>query len=279
MPAATLHSIVLNLTPAATATIPKTLGHQIYAPLLAAIRAADPPLAHALHTNRAGIRPFTISPVRGVRTVHDGTVVLQPDAHCWLRLTLLEPALYARFMERFLPAEARPAVRLGRAELRIRDILTVPAVHPGLGCTTWAALAEGASTAAEITLEFKSPTAFSFGDQYAGKRVVLLPGTELVFDSLARTWNEYAPERLRIDRRAVCACAAEHVVARQFGRLETHLLRLYGSLQVGFVGKVTYTLADSGADMRRQFNMLADFAFYAGVGMKPAMGMGQCCRK
>ena len=158
-------------------------------------------------------------------------------------------------------------------------IRTTPDDHPCADSTTWSDLAARASAAPEIVLHFASPTAFSFGDRYAGKRVVLLPGTELVFDSLARTWNEYAPEDLRIDRQAISAFATDHVVGRQFGRLETHMLRSRRSLQVGFLGDVTFTVSGGDTDARRRLNMLSDFALYSGVGMKTTMGMGQCCRQ
>jgi CRISPR-associated endoribonuclease Cas6 len=49
-------------------------------------------------------------------------------------------------------------------------------------------------------------------------------------------------------------------------------------MQVGFVGRVTYGLMAENEAARCQLNTLADFAFYAGVGMKTAMGMGQCRR-
>ena len=278
MSAPTLYSVVLNLTPVAAATVEKAAGQQMHAPFLAAVRTADPELAHAFRAARRGIRPFTLSPLRGV-AAHDGALMLRPGQDCWMRLTLLESALYAQLADRFGSGAPRPAVRLDHAELRVHELLTVPGAHPGAGHVTWRELAERASTATEITLRFKSPTAFSFGDRHAGKRIVLLPDTALVFDSLARAWNEYAPEHLRVDRRALRTFAAEHIVGRQFGQLDTHLLYPNRAYQVGFVGEVRFTLVDASEDERRRCNMLADFAFYAGVGMKTAMGMGQCCRK
>ena len=67
-------------------------------------------------------------------------------------------------------------------------------------------------------------------------------------------------------------------VVRAF-RQEAHLvLRFRRAPQVGFVGQVTYGLMAESEAARCQLNALADFAFYAGVGMKTAMGMGQCRR-
>ena len=54
--------------------------------------------------------------------------------------------------------------------------------------------------------------------------------------------------------------------------------RFRRSPQVGFVGQATYGLMAENEAARCQLNALADFAFYAGVGMKTALGMGQCRR-
>jgi CRISPR-associated endoribonuclease Cas6 len=51
-------------------------------------------------------------------------------------------------------------------------------------------------------------------------------------------------------------------------RFSTHRLR-------GFVGECTYTANANDERARRVLHLLADFAFFAGVGMKRTMGMGQ----
>jgi CRISPR-associated endoribonuclease Cas6 len=56
------------------------------------------------------------------------------------------------------------------------------------------------------------------------------------------------------------------------------MLRFRRSPQVGFVGQVTYGLMAENEAARCQLNALADFAFYAGVGIKTTMGMGQTRR-
>ena len=56
------------------------------------------------------------------------------------------------------------------------------------------------------------------------------------------------------------------------------MLRFRRSPQVGFVGQVTCGLMAENEAARCQLNALADFAFYAGVGMKTAMGMGMVRR-
>jgi len=273
-----LYSIVLKLVPTRETTVRATMGHQAHAAFLRTVRQADPALAEVLHMPNLPMRPFTVSPLLGVGRAHDGKVRLSPERDYFLRFTVLYPPIFERFMNRFLRGEGRPTIRLGRARLLIKEILTTPGSHPWAGYTSWARLAAEAQPDTEIALEFTSPTAFGFGQKEWGKKVVVLPEPGLVFDSLARSWNGLAPPALYMDRDALKAYVGEHVVVKRLHGLETQMLRFSRSPQVGFVGQVTYGLMADNDAARRQLNMLADFAFYAGVGMKRTMGMGQTRR-
>jgi CRISPR-associated endoribonuclease Cas6 len=275
---ALLYSIVLKLTPTCEATVRATMGHQAHAAFLHTLQEADPELATALHASNETIRPFTVSPLRGIpRARNKGQVRLSPGRDYWLRFTVLYPPIFERFMARFLGGEGRPTIRLGRAELLIKEILTTPGSHPWAGYTSWAQLAE-ARPAPEITLAFTTPTAFGFGQKTWGKKVMVLPLPETVFGNLARSWNHLAPPPLQLDRDALMTYVEEHVVVKRLRGLKTQMLRFRRSMQIGFVGQVTYGLMAEDEAAHRQLNALADFAFYTGVGMKTAMGMGQTRR-
>lgn len=290
-----LYSIVIKLTPTRETTVRATMGHQAHAAFLRTVREADPALAEVLHLPHMPVaRPFTVSPLLGVDRARDGQVPLSPERDYFLRFTVLYPPIFERFMARFLrPAlpvqadrpgsttggnEGPPVIRLGRALLLIKEILTTPGSHPWAGYTSWARLAAEARPEAEITLNFSSPTAFGFGQKAWGKKVVVLPEPDLVFGSLARTWNSLAPLPVQVDQTALMPYLEESVVVKRLRGLETQMLRFSRSPQVGFVGQVTYGLMAGDETARGQLNALADFAFYAGVGMKTTMGMGQCRR-
>jgi len=276
---ALLYSIVLKLTPTREVTIGATMGHQAHAAFLHTLQEADPELATALHASNEAIRPFTVSPLRGIpRARHKGQVRLSPGRDYWLRFTVLYPPIFERFMSRFLGGEGRPTIRLGQAELLIKEILTTPGSHPWAGYTSWAQLAAEARPEPEITLAFTTPTAFGFGQKAWGKKVMVLPEPETVFDNLVRSWNHLALPSLQMDRDTLIIYVEEHVVVKRLRGLKTQMLRFRHSPQVGFVGQVTYGLMAEDEAAHCQLNTLADFAFYTGVGMKTAMGMGQCRR-
>lgn len=273
-----LYSIVLTLVPTREATVRATMGHQAHAAFLRTVRDSDPALAEVLHLPDMPRRPFTVSPLLGTPPARNGRIHLSPEETYWLRFTVLYPPIFARFMARFLKGQGRPVIRLGRALLLIKEILTAPDSHPWSGYSSWSRLAADAQPEPEITLEFTSPTAFSFGQQEWGKHVMVLPLPRTVFGSLARSWNDLAPPPLQVDRKALRVYADEHVVIKQMEDISTRMLKFRHSPQVGFVGRVTYGLMADNEAARCQLNALADFAFYAGVGMKTTMGMGQTRR-
>ncbi|MGB9777471.1 MAG: CRISPR-associated endoribonuclease Cas6 [Anaerolineae bacterium] len=271
-----LYSLVLILIPTQVATVGATVGHQAHAAFLKVIREVDPALAEMLHQPNAPVRPFTVSPLLGVGPARQGRVYLSPEETYGLRFTILQPAIFERFMARFLESEDRPLLCLDRASLVLREILVTPGSHPWAGYTSWAQLAAEARPEKEITLEFTSPTAFGFGQKAWGKKVVVLPDPVLVFESLLRSWNLLAPPPLRVDKESLMAYLQEDVVIKRIERLETRIQEFKHAPQVGFVGQVTYGLMAENDYAQRVLNALARLAFYCGVGMKTAMGMGQC---
>ncbi len=274
----TLYSVVLTLTPAHEARVRATMGAQAHAAFLHTVREADPALAEVLHAPDLPMRPFTVSPLHGVGRARDGMAHLSPGRDYWLRFTILYPPIFERFMARFLHSDGRPAIRLGRARLLIREILATPESHPWAGYTTWGHLAAQAQPTDTIVLEFVSPTAFSFGTKPWGRKVIVLPEPDLVFGSLVKTWNALAPAPLQIVWKSLKEYVEEHVVIKRLEGLETKMHQFRKAPQVGFIGRVTYGLMADDDFARAQLNALADFAFYAGVGMKRAMGMGQARR-
>ncbi len=66
--------------------------------------------------------------------------------------------------------------------------------------------------------------------------------------------------------------------------LHPHTVRFVNHPQRGFVGTCTYGLRppieaepeEAEFALQQQILLLTRFAFYTGVGYKPAMGMGQC---
>ncbi len=205
-----------------------------------------------------------------------------------------------------------PTLRLGSVYFDVAELVAMdPPADAGrrqpvswAGYATYEGLAAHAcvldlssTQARTVGLEFHSPTAFSDGQQPWGKRMHLFPDPDRVFDRLARVWNVWAPAELALDVPAVREYARDWVAVSTHA-LETRTLHFDRHAQVGFVGRCTYELMDlpRAADRRpasgqaetvlahtvgaaltpaRALHLLAAFAFYAGIGQKTTMGMGQ----
>jgi CRISPR-associated endoribonuclease Cas6 len=270
-----LTSTVVKLRARNSGRLPLAMGEYGHAAFLAMIQAVAPDLAQALHD--AGERqPFTVSPLQGQMRRRGQEWRVRTGADCWIRFTIFDPALYTVFSCYF--AEARTfdlKLDLGTVTFAVEEVSTSQGKWSGY--TTFAQLLAEANGAPVIPLRFHSLTAFSLGDLNGiGPRTAMFPEPELVFDSLLTKWNTFAkeqikPEPLRELLKANC------ILVKRY-RLESRMWQFRRHPQPGFVGYCVYEAKGANSAQRRQLNTLADFAFYAGVGYKTTMGMGQCQR-
>ncbi|MEA5573556.1 CRISPR system precrRNA processing endoribonuclease RAMP protein Cas6 [Calothrix sp. UHCC 0171] len=112
-----------------------------------------------------------------------------------------------------------------------------------------------------IDLRFLTPTSFK-----QAKNVQPFPLPELVFNGLLRRWNLFAPEALKFPKIEWNGMVSAY-------DLKTYAMKMEGGAEIGAEGLVKYKFADS--EQARIATTLAQFASYAGVGRKTAMGMGQ----
>lgn len=262
-----VYAMVLRLQPERNQPPLVVNGHSVHGMFLELVRQVDPELSNALH-QPALSKHFTVAalPPYGVRLPLE------------VRVTLLRSDLFAPFARALLEQTVRPALRLGRTSLLLTEVLATAGSHALAGFGSFAELAAGVQPARNVRLRFVTPTFTTQGRLGQGnkQRLNLLPLPEAMFGSLVRRWNDLAPEGLGVDREAVVAMCGD-VLVKQY-RMETEAHRLRMNVQIGFVGHCTYELPDS-ADVRRTLALLADAAFYLGVGAKTTQGMGVCRRE
>ncbi len=335
-----LHALMLKLRPMEPGNILPYAGQLAHAALLRWFAEVDSSVADYLHEPNAR-RPFTCSSL-WLPNVHEVTAAQSTNQRLsislnqvyWLRFTMLTDKLFRIFTKRFLQTSTPtigetngglnlPKLRLGRIHFDVMEvIMTSPESdkqkHSGVnwsGYATYNSLVEHASTLDlersatwSVGLEFRSPTAFSDGQTAWGKQIHLFPDPERVFDSLARTWNIWAPSDFILDVNALQTYVHNWVAISQYV-LQTHLFHFDYSAQEGFTGKCLYSMKERestrsahgsiiedistptrrlqqnfslipttvGAGLKpvQALHLLSNFAFYAGVGYKTAMGMGQ----
>lgn len=264
-----LYALVLRLRPVPGQPAPRPQGQGAQALFLDLVRQADPALSEELHADKQ-TKPFTVALLpqqpQG-RRASEGAIELRTT---FMRADLFSPVSHALLGQRVTP------LRLGTTALELADVFGTPTYHPWAGFDTFRDLAGRAVPTAAVTMHFATPTAFGQGTRPDGKaRLGLLPTPDIVFRSLMKRWNELAPADLHVDETVVDAASRETLVSQY--HLESTTLNLGKGPQKGFVGRCTYELPPD-RDHARILATLADAAFYLGLGIKTARGMGLCRR-
>ncbi len=266
-----LTSLVLTLEAKQPLSLPPFLGRASHGALLRFVAEEDRGLAERLHAPDER-RPFTCSTLWGGRR-RGQSLVLEPGESAFLRYTGLSEEM-SRQLERM--AERPPHhIEIEGNPLAVRQATLDPADHPWAGRTSYEELASrrllpGGPLASRVELEFASPTAFR-----SGGRTLPVPLPDLVFSSLVEKWNSFAPVTVSEEvRRFAAECLA---ISRY--RLSTQAVAGKGeSVQIGFVGRCRYAVLNRDRYWLSLIHLLADYAFYAGVGYQTTVGMGQARR-
>jgi CRISPR-associated endoribonuclease Cas6 len=268
-----LVSLMLALRPAQPVTVPAHLGRAAHALLLRWLNEADPALAQRWH-DADGPKPFTCSSLVGMGGMQtNGQRALKPDQTYWLRLTSLDAAVSARLLA--VRDDPPPTVELDGVTLQVTGATTDPAAHLWAGVSTYEQLAAPYLLARQpgprrLTLSFVSPTTFRQREIN-----MPLPLPDLVFGGLAERWNAFSPVAISPEVRRY---AAECVGLSQFELRSRSVPLKEGALQVGVTGRARYVAVTYDRYWASLLGLLADFAFFAGVGRLTTVGLGQCRR-
>lgn len=248
-----LHSLVLELGAAKAGKPPATLGRSLYARVLGWLHLANPEIAEEVHASK--IPPLSVSGLLGNRR-RDGT---QAGDYFAFRIGLLEDRLLQPLLLGLQEWGEEPIV-LAKFPFAIRRLYALPDSHSLVRKTDFSSLAQ-LPARSDIKLRFSSPTSFK-----QGQNIQTFPLPELVFGSLLRRWNAFAPEELKFPRVEWQGLVSAY-------ELKTHALRLEAGAEIGAQGWARYRFAD--AEQAKIATAIAALAFFAGVGRKTTMGMGQ----
>lgn len=261
-------ALLLLLRPLAEATVNTSLGRFAHAAILRRIAAADSALAARLHDEN-GVKPLTISNVLGLNG-RGAFVTVSPASEYGLRITLLSSELEA-LTAGWTPEGIGPLVIEGM-EWQVTRIIGAADEHPWTGQASYEELAAPAllrdgSGPNRWTLEFVSPVTF----RQRGMNQPL-PTPDLVFGSLLDKWNAVAPLALPEEVRRF---AGECLAISRFDLHSAAEPTKNGAIQIGALGRCTYTAANRDRYWLACIETLAHFALYSGVGAGTTRGFGR----
>jgi CRISPR-associated endoribonuclease Cas6 len=298
-----LCAALLKVRARAAGLLPAFWGMLVHGAWLRWVQTVAPDLSARLHMENQE-RPFTCSALwlsdrqAQLRLQEAGQrLAVQQGQICWLRLTMLDGALFGTFARAALAVAedeaqraALPPIELNGIPFDLLEMLVDD--HAGAseiswsGWTSYAKLLEQSQrrpvrSLERLALEFDSPTAFTGEHQPWGRETIVWPEPQRVFGGLARRWQRFAPDGLAraIESEALARYLADRVRVVEYD-LKTQQMHLRQARLLGFVGHAIFLLPpdDAGNHLRRQVHLLADYAFYAGVGHKTAQGLGRTRR-
>ena len=304
---ARLYALQLHLRPLQPGTLMPFSGELVHGAFLKWLSHAAPDVATWLHEGQKR-RLFTCSGLHFERSgpgllkaerenIH---LPLDPQKTYTIRLTLLLATLFPLFHEALTQfdvsrsgAGTSPFLQLGKQFFLLEEVtLTNDDPTGWTGFTSLTNLVEEArqtrlGNAATLTLEFHALTAFNRGNSKIGygSHHVMLPLPQMVFLNLARRWEDSAPPELVgiVQKERLEQYLQEDGVIIVNYNLTAHHVHFTTHAQRGFVGTCTYQLRghreqtspEAPLTLQQQIYLLAQLAFYSGVGYKTAMGLGQ----
>ncbi len=266
--------------------IPLAHGEAMHAEFLRRVANLDPAVATHLHGEADGRpRPYTLSGLQVEQpVVRDGRVSLRTGDRAWFRLTAMGE-LPCQALLAMSESTDRWLIR-GRgfeSEAHVRRWCAHAEEHPWAGMVSTKELQESAWAAAESEpkgslLVFHSATAFEESDKGWASGMPL-PVPRLVFGSLRRralectSFGEPANAAELIER---------HIALGRFGPLLSQILffEKHRFQRSGFTGECEFRFdRELPEPIRVWFHLLANLAFYSGVGRETSWGMGQIRRE
>ena len=267
-----LLSLVVTVRPVEAATLPGHLGRAVYALLMRWLDESDPALARHWH-DADGHKPFACSTLVGARRDGQNRRAVSPEKPYWFRLTSLDAAVSAVLRERL----TRPpdVAELDGVAFRVETVTADPEVHPWAGTASYEDLAAPYLLARQqaprrVRLSFVSPTTF----RQNGINMPL-PLPDLVFGGLADRWNAFSPVAISPEMRQFCESA---VALNRYHFRSRAVPGKAGGLSIGAVGEARYVVVRFDRYWAGLLGLLADYAFFAGVGRATTTGMGQARR-
>jgi CRISPR-associated endoribonuclease Cas6 len=281
-----LLSMVVHVSPTERTHIKGHMGKAIQQMMKSTILGTE--LATELDT-RGDIQPYTVSSLfySGSERPLKGDVA--PFDVAWFRVTGIGSTAFGdrvvEVIERWR-ADPPQQIEIDRLAWGVRSTCTQPNEHPWANAITFADLQNRyrqRTHVERLSFHFLSPTTF-----HSESLHVPLPIPALLYRKLIDGWGKLTP--IELDEHL--ALFAQQFLQIERCSLDTHSVLLKNEPFVGFIGEVQYSLQRfndglkkrqpdvyAAIEMKRDIlgqwlALLAEFAFYCGVGAKCASGMG-----
>jgi len=267
-----LASIDVRVFADAEVSLPHPNAYLLYSLVLDLIHESNPALAETVHAP-AKYKPVTVSTLYGCGKRSGETIHIPKLKEARFRISTIGKDLYeAVSTPLFQRLTSKGYLRIGNTDFHVLDVFVEPDEDGRRGSrgivTNFPELLQIGATSATVKLRFHSPTSF----RQRGRNLPV-PLPKQVFDGLQRRWEHFSPIALPC---SITEEVYDDLVVSQLS-LRSRIWKTPKTTSIGSVGYCTYTLlGNHGPEICRSLHTLAAFAFFAGIGHRTTMGMGQC---
>jgi CRISPR-associated endoribonuclease Cas6 len=266
-----LVSIIIKLSNPQPVSMASDQGRALAAQFLDWVRVVDADWSEALHQPGNQSRPYTVSNLCCLPKAKHGRVFLQKGSQTWFRITSVSPELSLFLIKALLPVLPEEFV-LSNSKFNILQVNWEPKDHPWAGWSNYQDLVNhqiNGKPTTKIGYQFASATSFH-------RHGIHFPYAtpEMAISSWLRAWNSYAPVTFSDS----LVKTIEKSIAVSAYRMQSVPVRYGRATLIGGVGDCTFTILNKDPYWHHVVNVLSDFAFYCGTGVKTALGMGQTRR-
>jgi len=222
-------------------------GQQVHGLLYNLLSSEEDEIADKIH-DKYEIKPVTTSIIKSVPC---------------LRFTFLQKEIADVFLRACLNGQNFP-LKLGKQKIHPDKIITSGNNKMSGHCKYKDMLGNYAKS---FRMKFITPTTFR-----KGKLNHPLPDLKSMFKGLTRKWNLFSGWKYNQDK---ILNYVDKVIAVKRHDIQSDVVKYQDHMQVGFMGNLEVEIFDDDKEMREKIQSLVEFSFYAGVGYKTTMGMGQ----
>ncbi|MEM1658890.1 MAG: CRISPR-associated endoribonuclease Cas6 [Candidatus Jordarchaeales archaeon] len=251
--------LVVKVSALSSGGIRRFSGHLVRGGLLGFFAKVDPGLANALHAPNQ-LRPYSVSPAFpvGKGRVHGDLFHVRVGDEFRFRLGFLVDEVGEKLLERLFDFK----VKLGEVDFSLVEV--------GVKRKSYEELIEGVSVSDRFRVFFRTPTQLSV---HGVEFPFLFPDPRYIYPSVARLWNAFAPDYVKVDVDELYKWVSDNVYVRNYS-LRTVTVSMGKERRVaGFVGHADFYLKKTDG-YAPWVAVLSEYATYSNIGVKRTGGMG-----
>ncbi|WP_368493436.1 CRISPR-associated endoribonuclease Cas6 [Marinitoga sp. 1154] len=261
------YSVVVELKALETGVIPTYPGKKIHGMFFNVLKKASEEVSKKLHQNFNN-KAFTVSSFLGKKV--DEPVSIMKNKRYYIRLTFLNEKIFNLFtVTMFKNKIFKKEIYIENIKFSILRVIFDEEQSKWAGVLSIDELLSKKDYSNKIKLKFYTPTLFRVGDKH-----LRYPDAKKIYTGLLNKFNKYSEYKFNESIKEEFSNIK--IINKRIRKKRVFINNFYLE---GFVGDVEFEISQGNNELLKIVNILSEFSFYAGIGYKTTMGMGQVRRE